>query len=219
MSKQQYNIKSLAYLPLRSSCVLGKEVCHTLVDLEADRVPTLRYYWRIYPNLEWCSLHLRGALTAIAATRTPKLRPLAELYECIVQADSGWSKVTKELNPKSYCSGIVGHHSDSASPTWMYIPVLGSSCCGFRRLLCRGLLLLPLLFLYAPSALFVEPFILHPELSFPIRTFAATTSSPASTYRVSSYNSPLPNGVIDLRQLNIQLPRLGLSVIECRLVE
>ena len=146
-----------------------------------------------------------------------------ELYECIFQADSGWSKETEELNLESYGSGNVRHHSHSAPPAWMYIPVLGSSCCGFgrllcRRLLCRGLLLLPLLFLYSPSALFIEPLIFSPELGFPVCTFAAATASPASIYRVSSY-SPLLKGVVDLRQLNIQLPRWGLSVIERRLVE
>ena len=62
----------------------------------------------------------------------------------------------------------------------MYIPVLGSSCCSFGRLLCRGLLLLPLFFLYPPSALFVEPLIFDPKLGFPVCTFAAATTSPAS---------------------------------------
>ena len=152
------------------------------------------------------------------ATRTPKLWPLAELYERIFQADSGWSKETEELDLESYGSGIVGHHSHSAPPAWMYIPILGSSCCGFGRLLCCGLLLLPLLFLYSPSALFVEPLIFDPELGFPVCTFAAATASPASIYRVSSY-SPLLKGVVDLRQFNIQLPWWGLSVIKSRLVE
>ena len=100
----------------------------------------------------------------------------------------------------------------------MYIPVLGSSCCGFGRFLCCGLLLLPLLFLYSPSALFVEPLIFDPELGFPVCTFAAATASPASIYHVSSY-SPLLKGVLDLRQFNIQLPWWGLSVIKSRLVE
>lgn len=144
---------------------------------------------------------------AIAATRTPNLWPLVESYECIFQADSGWSKETEELDLESYGSGIVRCHSHSASPAWMYIPILGSSCCRFRRLLCRrllcyGLLLLPLLFLYSPSALFIEPLILNPELGLSICTFAAATASPASIYRISSY-TPLPKEVADLRQLNI----------------
>ena len=100
----------------------------------------------------------------------------------------------------------------------MYIPVLGSGCCRFGRLLCRSLLLLLSLLLYPPSALFVKPLIFNPKLSLPICTFAAATASPASIYRVSSYNS-LPKGVVDLRQLNIQFPWWSLSVIECRLVE
>lgn len=100
----------------------------------------------------------------------------------------------------------------------MYIPILSSSCCGFGRLLCRGLFLLPLLFLYPPSALFVEPLIFNPKLGLPICTFTTATTRPASIYRVSSY-TPLHKGVVDLRQFNIQLPRWGLSIIECRLVE
>ena len=65
----------------------------------------------------------------------------------------------------------------------MYIPVLGSSCCGFGRLLCCDfLLLLPLFFLYPTPALFVEPFIFHPELGLPVCAFAAATASPANIY-------------------------------------
>ena len=155
------------------------------------------------------------------AHRAPKLRPLGGLVwvhlsgrQRLVQ-----SRETKEPNLESHTSGIVGHHSHSAPPTWMYIPVLGSSCCGFGRFLCRGLLLLlPLFFLYPTPALFVEPFIFNPELGLPVCTFTAATASPSSIYRVSSY-SPLPEWVVDLRQFNIQFPGRGLSVIECRLVE
>ena len=62
----------------------------------------------------------------------------------------------------------------------MYISVFGSNCCGFGRLLCRGLLVLLLLFMYSPFALFIKPLVLDPELGFPVCTFSATTASPAS---------------------------------------
>ena len=83
------------------------------------------------------------------------------------------------MNFESHDSGIVGHHSHSASPAWMYIPVFSSDCCGFGRLLRRGLLVL-LLFLYSPFALFVKPLVLESELGFPVCTFPAATASPAS---------------------------------------
>ena len=95
------------------------------------------------------------------------------------------------MDYESHDSGIVGHYSHTASPAWMYIPIFGSSCCEFGRLLCRSLLVLLLVFLYSPFALFVEPLILKPELGFPVCTFAAATASPACIYHVSS-SSLLP---------------------------
>ena len=83
------------------------------------------------------------------------------------------------MNFELHNSGIVGHRSHSASPAWMYIPVFSSNCCGFGRLVRRGLLVL-LLFLYSPFALFVKPLVLESELGFPVCTFPATTASPAS---------------------------------------